>query len=61
MTWTVAQEVQYQELSAEECFNPDNHLGHGLIAVTSRSWRDWFRKRRYWRCWYCDFREEMVK
>lgn len=56
---------QHDRLSNEVCPVSDKPewsgppTNHGLIAVTSRSWRDWFRKRRFWRCWFCDLREEM--
>lgn len=38
-----------------------SYVRHGLQRVTSRSWRDLFRKRSYWRCWFCDLREEVVE
>lgn len=62
--WSEATTAQVKRLQEEVC--PDTvprptggmaNPKHGLQAVTSHNWRDWFRKRTYWRCWFCDLRE----
>lgn len=68
--WSEAKQAQWRALSEEPCpGNPEppdmprdvSYVRHGLQRVTSRSWRDLFRKRSYWRCWFCDLREEVVE
>ena len=60
MNWSNPKLKQYLQLRLAPCGgSPDRR--HQLQACTVRSPRTFFRKRRYWKCWHCNFREEMVK
>jgi len=63
-----AQREQYRRLQDEVC--PDTtpvikgvsiNPPHGLVRITARWWRDGFRKKTYWCCWFCELREEVVR
>jgi len=60
MNWSDEKVKQYFRLRSAPCGGAPSRR-HALQACSMRSPRTWFRKRRYWRCWWCNLREEMVK
>jgi hypothetical protein len=55
---------QRQRIESQLCHDPNMVKGgtpnpHMVHLVYTKRWRDWLRKRSWWRCWTCELMEEV--